>query len=91
MIAVQRIAAAAEIVVLAVRGQNIVNVVVDTLEGDEGTALAPLRGVVVDDIEEALNAVVIELLDQPFELRPLAVVLAAGGVAGIGAKKLMGL
>ena len=63
VIAVQRIAGAAEVPVVALRGEHVVGFVVNPPERDRRPLLVPLGGVVKHHIKQHLNAVAVQFLD----------------------------
>ncbi len=87
VIAVEGIAAAAEIVVLSARGEHIVDAVVHALEAHEGTFAVSLRRVVEHDVQDDLDLALLEQLDQFLELGPLLVIFDRGCIGCIGGKK----
>ena len=89
MVAVEHIAAAAEVVIFAVRRKHIIDIVVNSLKGEERSQLVALGGVVEHNVENNLNAIGFEVANQLLELGALAVVLVTvnGFVAGIRRKK----
>ena len=70
---VERVARAREVHVPArvVVREPVVRGVVDALEREHRAEVVPLRGVVVDDVEEHLDARAVERLDEPLELTHL--------------------
>ena len=64
MITVERISAAAEIIIMSVRSQHIVNVIVKAFERKARTEFISLSSVVEDDIEDHFYAIVMEIFDQ---------------------------
>ena len=91
VVAVQGVSAAAEIVIVSLGGEEVVNIVVEALEGEEGPVLVALRRVVEDHVQVDLDPVFVAVLDEPLELVALPVVLQAGGVAGIGGEEADGV
>ncbi len=87
MIAVERIAAAGEIVVIPLGGEQVVDVVVKALEGEEGAHLIALGGVVEHHVQVYLDPPLLAGPDEVFQLVPLPVILGGGGVAGVGGEK----
>ena len=83
MIAVERVAAAAEVVVVSVRRQHVVDVVVETLEGDHGSVLVAFCRVIENDIEEALDPVPVQFADQFLQLIAVLGRFVAHRVAGV--------
>ena len=64
MIAVQRVPAAAEVVIRSVRGQHIVDVVVKALKTERRTHLVPFSGMVEHHIQDDVDLIVVEGFDQ---------------------------
>ena len=64
MVAVQSISAAAEIIIMAVGGQQIINIVVKAFEGKAGAHLISFGGVVEHHVQYDLHAVIMQRLDQ---------------------------
>ena len=91
VVAVDRVAAAAEIVVLPLRRQQVVDVVVKALEREEGPLFVALRRVVEHHVQVHLDTVLLECLDQTFQLVALPVVLRSGGIAGVGGEEADGV
>ncbi len=87
VVAVEGVAAAAEVIVPAVRGEQVVDVVVKALKGEEGPLFVALGGVVEHHVQIDLNALPVQGPDQLFQLVALVVVLQAGGIAGVGGEK----
>ncbi len=87
MVAVQGVPAAAEIIIMPVGGQHVVDIVIEALEGKAGPHLVPLCRMVKDHVQDALDAVIIELLDQVLQLFALLVILRSARIAGIGGKE----
>ena len=87
VVAVEHVAAAAEIVVLAVGREHVVDVVVQSLEREEGTLFVTLGGVVEHDVEDDLDAVGLEVADELFQLGALAVMAVVGFIAGVGSEE----
>ena len=87
VVAVQRVAAAAEIVIIPVRRQDIIDIIVDPLEGEAGAVVISLRRVVEHHVQDDLDSVLLQLVDQLLQLIPLMVVLHHGGIAGVGGEK----
>ena len=90
VVAVHGVAAAGEVVILPVGGEQIVDVVVKALEGEEGAFFVALGGVVEHHVQIDLDAPAVASLNQPFELVALPVELGGGGVAGVGSEKADG-
>jgi hypothetical protein len=83
---VQRVAGArgVEVVASVSRDELVVGRVVDTLEAQRGAEVIALRGVVVDDVEEDLDAGPVQRLHELLELANLAADLGTGPVAHVG-------
>ena len=86
VIAVHRIAAAGEVVIVALRCQHIVDIVVKALEIDERAILISLCRVVEYDIQDDHDACFMETADQLPELTAFPVVLLPEGVARVRRK-----
>ena len=76
------------VVALIVRQRSVVGEIVDAAKGQSGTRMIALGGVVVDDIQDDLDARVVQILDHLLEFadrvaRPAGV----AGVAGLGRKE----
>ena len=87
IIAVQSVAAPAEIVIMPLGSQHIVHFVVKALEAECGASLVALRRMIEHHIQNNLNTVVVERLDQQLQLRALGIVLVVCNIAGIGGEK----
>ena len=85
MLGVERVAGARVVHVVArvVGHEPVVGLVVDALEGQHRAEVVALGGVVVDDVEDHLDARAVQRLDHALELAHLLAVLAGGGVAGV--------
>ncbi len=91
MVAVQRIAAAAEIVIIPVGRQHIVNLIVKALKAEGWPVLISLRRVIKDYIQNHFNPVFVKLPDKLLKLRSLPVVLFGRDIVGIRGKKSNGI
>ena len=82
---VQRVAAAGVVAVRAaiVRLEAIVGGIVDAPEAERGSAVVTLRGVVIDHVENDLDARVVQALDHGLELGDLLAAGAGRGEAGV--------
>ena len=65
VVAVQRIAAAAEVVVKTFRGQHVIDIVVKTLKREKWTVFIALGRMVEHHVQIDLNPMGIEQMDQP--------------------------
>ena len=85
VLGVERVAGARVVHVVArvVGHEPVVRLVVDALEGQHRAEVVALRGVVVDDVEDHLDARAVQRLDHALELAHLLAVLAGGGVARV--------
>ena len=86
MITVERVADAGKVVIFAVRGQHVVDIVVYTLEGKARAVFVALGGVVENNVQNDLNPVGVQRAYQGFELGSLVVVLDSCRIAGIRRK-----
>ena len=87
MVTVESVAAAAEIVVLPVRRQHVINIIVNAFEGKTGSPVIPLRRVVEHHIQDHLYPIFLQLINQLFQLVPLMVVFHHGRITGVGGKE----
>ncbi len=68
----------------------VVRGVVDALHRQHRPEVVALGGVVVDDVEDDLDAGPVQRLDHPLELADLCAALARGGVAGVRGEETHG-
>ena len=87
VVAVQGIAAAAEIIVIPVGRQHIIDLIVEALETEGRTLFVALCGMVEHNVKDDLDAVVVEGLDQDFQLGAFLVVFIVCDVTGIGGEE----
>ena len=87
MVAVHGIAAAGEVIVASVGGEEVVDIVVKALKGEHRAPLVPLRRVVEHHVQIDLDSPLMAGLNKALELVALPVVLGGGGVAGVGGEK----
>ena len=82
---VERVAGPREVHVVArvVGDEAVVRGVVDALEGERRPEVVPLGRVVVDDVEDHLDARAVERLHHPLELAHLLAARPGRGVAGV--------
>ena len=85
VLGVERVARArvVHVVVLVVGHEPVVGLVVDALEGQHRAEVVALGGVVVDDVEDHLDAGAVQRLDHALELAHLLAALAGRGVARV--------
>ena len=91
VIAVQRISTAAEIVIVALRGQHIIYIVVEALKRNHRAMLIALSRMVKYDIQNNLHSVLMQRFDQSLEFFPLPVVFIGRRIAGVGGKETHGI
>ena len=87
MIAVQRIAAAAEIIIPASRRQHIINPVIKTFKRKDRPFFISFRRMVEHYIQDHLDPAGIQFPDQGFQLISLPVKLFFRGITGVWCKK----
>ena len=75
MIAVKSIATAAEIIIIALRCEHIVNVIIHTLKGKKGTLFIPFSRVIKHHIQNHFDPVFIQGFDHILQFISLSVVL----------------
>ena len=83
MVAVQGIAAPAEIIVFPVRGEHVVDIVVKSFETEGRADLIALGGVIEHHVQDHVDLVVVERFYEFFQFHPFPVVFDPGGVACI--------
>ena len=88
MVAVQCVSAAAEIIVIPVRSQHVVNVIVKAFEAEGSSKFVSLGSMVKYHIQDHFNPIVMKGFDKGLQFRSLTVIFVDRGVAGIGGKKL---
>ncbi len=84
MVAVERIATAAEIVIAPVGREHVVNVVVKAFEAEKRAVFVPLRRMVKYHVQDHLDPLGVERADQALKLVALMVVPVRGGIARVG-------
>ena len=87
VVAVQRVAASAEVEVRAVGRQHVVGLVVDAPVRDVRSALVALGGVVEHHVEHHLDAVAVQLLHHVLQLVHLHGEASRRGVGGLGCEE----
>ena len=87
MVAVEGVAAAAEIIILPVRREHVIDPVVKALEAEARPLFVALRRMIEHHVQDHLDPVFMQRPDQLLEFRPLPVVLAGRRIAGIRRKK----
>ena len=87
MVAIQCVAAPAEIIVMPVRCQDIVHIIVDSLKGKTGAVVIALRSMIEHHIQNDLNPILLQLIDQLLQLVSLVIVLHLRGISRIGRKE----
>ena len=83
MVAVQGIAASAEIIVFAVRSEHVIDVVVKSFETEGRTDLIAFGGMIEHYVQDHVDLVVVERFYEFFQLHPFPVVFDPGGVTCI--------
>ena len=87
IIAVHRIAAATEIIIPAVRRQQIVRAVVNALVGNRRSHFIPFRRMIEYHIENDFYSVLVKLLDGIFQFIRLQTIWGRGSIACLGRKE----
>ena len=67
--------------------QTVVRGVIDAPETEGGPQMVPLAGVIVDHVEDHLDALAVQGLDHRFELGHLLPQDVGAGIAGVGGKE----
>ncbi len=91
VIAVDRVAAAAEVLVRAVVVQHVIDAVFEALEAERGACFVAFGRVVEDDVENHFDAGGVELADHFLELPHLVAGLVARHVAAVGREERHGV
>ena len=84
MITVQCISAAAEIVIISLRCQQIIDVIIESLEGKTVPHLIAFSRVIKYHIQNTFDAVLMKFSDHLLQFRSLSVIFQTGSIAGIG-------
>ena len=87
MVAVEGVSASAEIAVFSSRSEHVIDAVVHTLKGHEGTCAVPLCSVIEHNIQINFYLVVLQDLNQILELRSFLVIFDRCRICCIGGKK----
>ena len=87
MITVQRVAAAAEIIIVSIRCEHIVDFVIKSLKTEHRTFLISLGRMIKYHVEDHFDAIFMKILDQFLELPSLMIPAVPGGIAGVRGKK----
>ena len=88
VVRVQRVAGAGVVrVARAVGFEEVVRVVVEAAERQRGSVVVPFRGVVVDDVQDHLDARAVQRLDEVPELVDRSQRVATRAVAGVGGEE----
>src|SRR5438094_335768 len=84
VIAINRVADACEIEVLALRTEQVVQLIVESTKGIGSAPVVALAGVVEDHIEKDFNSRLVKGAHHLTKLGDLAVLWPAGGIGGLG-------
>ena len=87
MVAVESVAAPAEIIIKPFRCKHIINVIVKPLKWKIRSVLISLRSMVKHHVQIHLDSMGIKQVDQTLQFISLPVILLAGSIAGIGWKE----
>ena len=91
IIAVQSIAAPAEIVIISFGGQKIIDIVIQPLERDIGTVFIAFRRVIKHHVQDHFDSILVQFPDQGFELIVHTVIGLRTGIAGVGCEIAYGV
>ena len=83
MVTVQSISTSAEIVVISLWSQHIINLIVKALKAEGFSQLVSFGGMIEYNIKNYFDAIFVELTDQLFQLSSLTVMLRLGSIAGV--------
>ena len=88
MVTVQSISTSAEIVVISLWSQHIINLIVKALKAEGFSQLVSFGGMIEYNIKNYFDAIFVELTDQLFQLSSLTVMLRLGSIAGVWRKEV---
>ena len=91
MVAVERVAAAAEIIIPAIRCEHVIDIIIKSLEGKERAVFITFAGMIEHYVQNNFNTVIMKLLDQTLKFIPLVIIFVAVGIYRIGCKKAGGI
>ena len=87
MIAVEGIAASAEIVILSIWREHIVNIIIKAFKTEEWTVFISLSCMVKHHIQKYFDTIFVQFFDQSFQFIPLMGIFVFCGVTGVGGEK----
>ena len=87
VVAVQRIAAPAEVIIMTVWRKHVIGLIVDAAIRDVGSLFVAFGGVVKHHVENHLNTVLMQLLHQVFQLIDLHGIFSRRGIGSFGSKE----
>ena len=91
MVTVQSISTSAEIVVISLWSQHIINLIVKALKAEGFSQLVSFCGMIEYNIKNYFNAIFVKFTDQFFQLRSLAVMFCLGSITGVRRKEVYGI
>ena len=87
MVAVESIAAAAEVVILAVGIYKVTDIVAKTFEIDRWSVLISLGSMIEDNVHYDFNIVLVKDADHIFELAPFIIEFMRSSIRSVGRKE----
>ena len=91
MIAIHGIAAAAEIIIIAIGSQEVINIVVKAFKRYERPVLVPFCRMIEYHVQDNLDSVLMQGFYQLLQFRPLPVILYRRCIAGVGREEADGI
>ena len=87
MVAVHGVAAAAEVIIISFRRQQIVYIIVKALKRDKRSVLISFSRMIKHNIQNHLNPILMQRLDQLFQFQSFPVILHCRCITGIRRQK----
>ena len=81
MVAVQRVAAPAEVIIFSIRSEHIVNVIVKPFEAEGRSHLISFCRVIEYHVKDYVDFIVMERFDQPLQFHSFPIILDTGRIA----------
>ena len=87
MVAVQRVAAPAEVIIFSIRSEHIVNVIVKPFEAEGRSHLISFCRVIEYDVKDYVDFIVMERFDQPLQFHSFPIILDTGRIACVRGRR----
>ena len=91
MVTVQSISTSAEIVVISLWSQHIINLIVKALKAEGFSQLVSFGGMIEYNIKNYFNSIFVKFTDQFFQFGSLTVMFCLGSIAGVWGKEVNGI